>query len=296
VGTRQQEDRDVTQVRRPLIAALTLFTVAIALDRTGIGAGSDVVGTHAYAIAAGAILLPTLLPGFRRTRAIVPISTAVASLLGYSVLVGTGFFGDVGVHVAAIELSFVGLAASLGFALGAGLDQLDALVATIAVGDSPALDLEGPTAANEIHTEVARSRRHDRPLTVTVLAPTPDGMSNALDRAAIEVDTAIRRRFLYGTLAGTVSRVLRRSDLLFEHRPTGRFIVLSPETDGDGSALLLDRIQTATAAAGIATSIGSASFPEDGIGFETLIEEAERDLETRNAVPQLRAVEHGGAS
>lgn len=286
----------MTQVRRPLIAALTLFTVAIALDRTGMGADTDVVGTHAYAVAAGAILLPTVLVGFRRSRAIVPVATSVAALLAYSVLRSTGFFGDLGVHVAAIELAFVGLAAGLGYALGRGLDQLDALLTTIAVGDSPALDLEGPIAANEIHTEVARSRRHDRPLTVTVLAPTPDGMSAALDDAAIEVDVSIRRRFLYRKLAGTVSRVLRRSDLLFEHRPTGRFIVLSPETDGDGSALLTDRISTATAAAGIATSIGSASFPGDGIGFETLVEEAERNRESRHATPMLRAVESGGAS
>lgn len=286
----------MTQVRRPLIAALALFTVAITLDRAGIGAGADVVGTHAYAIAAGAILLPTVLVGMRRTRSIVPIATSVAMLLASSVLMSTGFFGDLGVHIAAIELAFVGLAAGLGYALGAGLDQLEALITTVAVGDSPALDLEGPIAANEIHTEVARSRRHDRPLTVTVLAPTPDGMSAALDSAAIEVDVSIRRRFLYRKLAGTVSRVLRRSDLLFEHRPTGRFVVLSPETDGDGSALLTDRIRAATSAAGIATSIGSASFPDDGIGFETLVEEAERDLESQHSAPKLRAVQPGGAS
>jgi hypothetical protein len=286
----------VTHVRRPLIAALALFTIAITLDRTGVGSGADAVGSHAYAIAAGAILLPALLVGFRRTRPVVPIATAGAALLGYSVLRGTGFFGEVGAHIAAIEFAFVSLAAGLGYALGTGLDQLDALLATIAVGDSPAVDLESPTAANEIHTEVARSRRHDRPLAVTVLAPTPDGMSAAIDRAAVEVDTAIRRRFLYGKLAGTVSGVLRRSDLLFEHRPTGRLVVVSPETDADGSALLIDRIRSATAAAGIATQVGTASFPDDGIGFETLVEEAERDLQTRAQAPTLRAVERGRAS
>lgn len=284
----------MTHVRRPLIAALALFTVAIGLDRTGIGAGSDVVGTHAYAIAAAALLSPMIVVGLRRTRTGVAVATAIGVLMGYSILFGAGFFGDAAPHIAAIEMSFVALAAGLGHALAVSLDRLDELIEVVAVGESPAIDLEGPLAANEIHTEVARSRRHDRPLSVTVLSPTTHGLEGALERASIEVTEAIRTRFLFGTLARTVAGVLRRSDLLFEHRPTGRLVVLSPETDSDGTSLLVERILSATAANGIETIAGTASFPSDGIGFETLIDEAERSMNRAAEAPRLRAVEQGG--
>lgn len=286
----------MTHVRRPLIAALALFTIAIGLDRAGVRADADTVGTHAYAIAACAIMLPTFVAGIRRSRPALGIASAVGVLLAYSALFHTGYFGDGGVHLATIEVAFVALASGLGHAIGSTLDRFDLLLTNATVGESPAIDLEGATAANEIHTEVARSRRHDRPLSVTVLSPTARGLNDALDRAAIELDRAIRTRFLYGSLARTVAGVLRRSDLLFEHKPTGRLIVVSPETDADGTSLLLDRILTATAATGIETVAGTASFPADGIGFETLVEEAERDLAARTATPRLRAVEQGGMS
>lgn len=286
----------MTQVRRPLIAALGLFTLAIALDRAGAGTGADVVGTHAYALAAAAIIVPATAAGLRRSTPALVITTAIGVLLGLSAVAGLGFFGDLPVHIAAVEVAFVALAALLGHGIGSALDQLDVLLTTAAVGESPAIDLEGSMAANEIHTELARSRRHDRPLSVTILSPTERGFEDALKRTALEMDRAIRRRFMFGSLARTVAGVLRRSDLLFEHRSSGRLIVLSPETDEAGNALLVDRILGATSASGIETMAGTASFPNDGIGFETLVEEAERDMNRAADQPILRAVERGSAS
>jgi len=277
------------------MAALGLFTVAIALDRTGIGAGSDVVGTHAYAIAAIAMLVPMTTAGLRRAGPMIAVGSAIGTLTVYSALFGTGFFGGLPAHIAAIEVAFVALSSALGHALGQSLAHLDGLLGVVAFGESPAIDLEGPLAANEIHAEVARSRRHDRPMSVTVLSPTERGLNDALEQAAVEVDRSIRTRFLFGALARTVSGVLRRSDLLFEHRPSGRLIVLSPETDNEGTALLVERITSATASTGIETMAGTASFPHDGLGFETLVDEAERAMNEQGQKPQLRSVEQGTA-
>ncbi len=286
----------MTYVRRPLIAALTLFTAAIALDRSGIGSSGDAVGTHAYVIAALAVVAPLVSPAIQHGAVWLMPVTAGGMLMSYSILGESGFFGAVGVHVAATEVAFVLVAAVLGRMLGAGLSGIDGLLTTAATGESPAIDLEGPLAANEIHTEMARSRRHDRPMSVTVLSPSARGLERALDSAAIEVDRAVRTRFLFGSLARTVSSVLRRSDLLFEHRATGRLIVLSPETDSAGTALLVERILAAVDRTGIDSVAGSASFPEDGIGFETLVERAEEMIAAQDEQPRLRAIGDGGSA
>ncbi len=283
----------MTQVRRRIIAALALFTVAITLDRMGVSSGDRAIAGHAYVIALGAVLLPLISRGIRRTSAWTLPIAAGGVLIGYSVLFKVGFSQSGNIHLAVTEVAFVALAAWLGHEIGWSLDRIDDLLMTAAFGDSPALDLEGPTAANEIHTEIARGRRHDRPLSVTVLSPTDAGLETALENFALDVDRSIRTRFLFGSLTRAVADQLRRSDLLFEHRPSGRLIVLSPETDAEGTALLLRRILDATARVGIETRAGTAAFPKDGIGFESLVDRAQIDLEAR-IEPYLRAVEREG--
>jgi len=283
----------VTQVRRRIIAALALFTVAITLDRMGVSSGDRAIAGHAYVIALVAVLLPLISVGMRRTSAWTAPVAAGGVLIGYSILFKVGLSESGSIHLAVTEVAFVALAAWLGHEIGWSLDRINDLLMTAAFGESPALDLEGPTAANEIHTEIARGRRHDRPLSVTVLSPTDAGLENALENFALEVDRSIRTRFLFGSLTRAVADQLRRSDLLFEHRPSGRLIVLSPETDAEGTALLLRRILDAAAGVGIETRAGTAAFPEDGIGFESLVKHAQIDLEAETE-PHLRAVEREG--
>jgi len=285
----------VTQVRRPLIGTLALFIAAITFDRVGVEAGADAIAVHAYLIALVAVALPLTLPSVRRMSLWLLPATAAGALVGYSVLMGRGIFEPGSIHPATTELAFVGLAAWLGHQLATNLAGLEDLMTSAAFGESPALDLEDPVAANEIHTEIARGRRHGRPIAITVLAPTPEGLKAALDNVTLEIDHTVRTRFLFGSLARTVSGQLRRSDVLFEHRPSGRLIVLSPETDQDGTDLLVQRILTATAETGIETRAGTATFPDDGTGFETLVNHAEADI-AQSSTPLLRAVQQGDSA
>jgi hypothetical protein len=274
---------------------LALFIAAITFDRVGVEAGADAIASHAYVIALAAVALPLTLPSVRRMSIWILPAAAAGALVGYSALVGRGVFEPGSIHPATTELAFVALAAWLGHQLATNLIGLEDLMSSAAFGESPALDLEDPVAANEIHTEIARGRRHGRPIAVTVLAPTPEGLMAAMENVTLEIDHSVRARFLFGSLARTVAAQLRRSDVLFEHRPSGRLIVLSPETDQDGTDLLVQRILTATAATGIETRAGTATFPDDGTGFETLVNHAEADIEQSTA-PLLRAVHQGDSA
>jgi hypothetical protein len=200
-------------------------------------------------------------------------------------------FRNRSVHVIATEVVFLVLAVRLGHHLARTLARFDDTLGVIVFGDTRARDIESSEAADLIHDEIARSRRHGRPLSLTVLCPVPASVHTAVDNAAVEVDRAVRRRYVYGKLARAVGEQLRRSDLLFEHRASGRLFVLSPETDPDGTALLVKRVSEAAAIAGIPADTGSASFPGDAIAFESLVEAAEADLAAYlEPAPHLRAV------
>ncbi|MBI5157922.1 MAG: hypothetical protein HZA58_07930 [Acidimicrobiia bacterium] len=279
----------MTQLRRPLLALVALFTAAITIDRIGVESGTEAVSSTVYALAALAVAAPLALASLRRTRPWMAATVAVSSYA--TLLVTSSHFRNRSIYVIVTELVFLVLAVRLGHHLARTLARFDDTLGVIVFGDARTRDIESPEAAQTIHDEIARSRRHGRPLSLTVLTPLPTSVETAVDNAAIDVDRAVRRRYVYGKLARAVSEQLRRSDLLFEHRASGRLFVLSPETDPDGNTLLVKRVTEAAAIAGIPADAGSASFPDDAIAFESLVAAAEADLAAQvDRTPHLRAV------
>jgi len=270
----------MTHIRRPLLGLLALLAGAVTLDRLGLnGAGEGALAPWVYALALGAIVLPMILPALRRGG---PWLLVVLSLAAYAALKGalpeSPGSGAFHIHLAAAEAALVGLAAFLAHRLAAGLDGLDQALAAVGFGEYPALPLEGPQATNEILAEMARSRRHDRPLSVAVVEPQPDSFVAAVEAAGEEVQRALRSRYVRGRLARVIADHLRRSDLLFEDRSTGRFVVVSPETTSEGAALLVGRICQAAGILSLRVRSASASFPEHAIAFEQLLAQAEQRL------------------
>jgi hypothetical protein len=276
-------------IRRPLVGLLALFAGAITIDRAG-GTDDAAIATWVYLLAVAAVAAPLLAGGPRRARPWLLLVGVLAAYL-FVRLLTSGTAGETfDAYLSATEAAFLACATYLGRKISVGLHEIDETIGSVAFGESPALDLDGPRAANEILSEMARSRRHDRPLSVTVLEPSPEGMAAATARATEEVQRALRRRFVYGRLAAVISDQLRRSDLLFEHRESGRFVVLSPETELDGAALLVNRIREAASAMDLDLVSGMATFPEQAVTFEQLVFEAERRLGAPPPHPALRPV------
>jgi hypothetical protein len=279
----------MTHIRRPLLGLLALIAGAAIVDRWGLGrSGDSALASWVYALALAAVAMPLVLPVLRRARPWAPATVTLGAYLILKALMpqspGTGLFE---IHLAAAEAALLGATALLAHRLASGLDGLDQALAAVGFGDYPALPLEGPQATNEILAEMARSRRHDRPLSVAVIEPTPDSFSGAVDLAGEEVQRALRTRYVRGRLARVIADHLRRSDLLFEDPATGRFVVLSPETSPEGAELLVGRIRGAAALLEIDVRSASASFPEHAIAFEQLLAQAEQRL--AGITPQVPA-------
>jgi hypothetical protein len=288
----------MTHIRRPLVGLVVLFAAAVTLDRIGLGQREGTaIAAWVYLLAAALVALPFLFGGLRRAPAWSNLLLALIAYTSLKILLpggpGTESFSP---HIAATETGFVTAATLLVHRLAAGLDRLDDTLATIGVGDYAAAPLEGPQATNEILAEMARSRRHDRPLSVTVVEPGEASFDLAVDRAGEDLERALRTRFVRGRLARAIDAQLRRSDLLFEHPESGRFVILSPETDTAGVELLVRRVREAAVRVGLDLQAGTASFPVHAISFDQLIESAEAHLAGRfdPGAATLRPVEHGG--
>jgi len=283
----------MSQVRRPLVGLIVLYAGAITVDRVGEPSLPWWVFLYAG-------LLVAVVLGRSSLRQARPQTLVVAALFPFLVvrlLTATTTTLSTEIYLVITEAAFIALAAALTHRVARGLHGLDDALAAVAFGENPALPLDGPEAGNEILTEMARSRRHERPLSVTVLAPDPASFDVAVERSAEEVQRAIRSRYVRSSLGRLIAGQLRRSDALFEDARTGHYLVLSPETGDDGAGLLIERIERAAAAAGLKLDSGSASFPEQAVSFEQLIEVAERRLAGDETLPpRLRAISAGPGS
>lgn len=291
----------MTYIRRPLVGLVALFTAAVAIDRVGLtSSGTATIDTAVYALAVAAVAAPLTFAGMRRSSAVGPTLWWLAV---YAIVTGVGE-GSIalGAHLSetVVEVTFLGLSSLLAHWMGIDLQTIDDSVGAAMFGASAAVSLDDPSAAGEIHSEMARARRHGRPLTVTLIAPDPDSMEMAVDHATEDMTRAMKERWLHGNLARIIGDQLRRSDLLFEHRPSGRFVVVSPETGESGSSLLTARIRENASRLRVKLRSGSASFPDGALTFEDLVQQAEARLEGLET-PQrasLRAVDEpagGGA-
>jgi GGDEF domain-containing protein len=134
-------------------------------------------------------------------------------------------------------------------------------------------------AEDDIQVELIRSRRHHHPLTVMVVEPERESIQVALNRTVEEVQKAMMSRYVTTSLARVVSSQLRRTDLVIDQRDKNRFIIVSPDTTAANSTMLADRIQAAAAVQlGVLVSCGVASFPDEALTFEELVQQAKTNL------------------
>lgn len=280
----------MTAVRRPLIGLIGLFTGALTIDRLALARdGARSVESPAYLLALAFVAAALVFRPLRRGNPAIAVTLAAG---GSAILhAATGSLVD-DPYRALVGTALVALTAVLARSVARGLDDVEGTLATVAFGESPALPLDGRKAAGEILAEMARSRRHGRPLTVTVLAADPVSVEVATEMAAAEIQQAIRQRYVHGRLARTIADQLRRSDLLFVDPATGRFVVVSPETSAEGSRLLVERIRSAVEPTMISLAAGYAGFPDHALTFEQLVERAQDHMET--GVPA--AVREGDAA
>ncbi len=187
--------------------------------------------------------------------------------------VGTALFQTI------TELVVVSLSVLVSYDLMRNLNVMEDLVEKVTFGTMSQRVLDMQLAEEEIKTEMIRSRRHERPLTVMVVEPAPNALEANMQRVVQEVQRAITRRYVLGSLANAISDEARRTDLIIRRDQQGRFVILCPETTLEGSIVLADRIRANVAERlGIPVAFGVATFPDEALSFDELLRKAESDL------------------
>jgi GGDEF domain-containing protein len=197
------------------------------------------------------------------------------------------------IEFAVIVLEFLLLELGVWFAhrLAVQIGQAESIMDTLALGAFPSRARSVEQEHQQIKKEFARSRRYDRPLSLVVIEPEPED-TNATAELLKNIQDDLLHRFRSARVGQVLDEYTRQTDLILkDHR--GRFVILCPETDHEIVALLAGRLaRSVMERTGLSIRWGVASFPDDALSFDDLLEKAhDRLTHSMKPVEQLTAVE-----
>jgi hypothetical protein len=154
-----------------------------------------------------------------------------------------------------------------------GIPNLVAILRTNEAGY--ALVVDEDTAARTVEGELARSRRHDRPLSFLLLEP--DGRArapefeNELRHVSSLAVRELEEVYTRARICELIAEQVRRSDVVVSSAKN-QFVVISTDTSEAGTAALAARMSAATEAAlGVSLRSGIATFPAQGTNYGELV-------------------------
>lgn len=214
---------------------------------------------------------------------LMKISIYVYLLFWMFVYILTWFFAwrsydpPLSLQVLGIQLILVTISAGLAYDVGRHLRAIDNLLEGLATTTYPNRTLEFSQAGDRISAELTRSRRYHHPLSVIIVETVGDKTERG-SKQFEKLQRDLLRRFAVARVGQIVSERARETDLILRDH-SGRFVLLCPETTGENSAIFGERIRRAVSEhVGADVVWSSASFPDEALTFDELIERAEQRL------------------
>ncbi len=154
-----------------------------------------------------------------------------------------------------------------------GVSEFERAVARITIGQNDALTESFSTGQAEMYREIRRARHHQRPLALMAIGVEKTSIQVALDRMVQEVQQAMMKRYVMSDVARRLCDKLEDYDIIAQNND--HFLVLLPEVTLEELSDLSDQLRRAISEqVGVTLQIGTASFPNDAVTFESLVEQA----------------------
>lgn len=187
----------------------------------------------------------------------------------------------------------------LGYQLAYGISHAESLMDAMALTAFPNRIKDFDSARDRIRIEVARSRRYHRPFSLIVVRASVDDIMDIQDLfGAIQHD--LRDKFSAARLGHIIDKDIRQMDLILRDHQ-GQYLILAPEVGQEGANLLVQRIShLVEEKAKLHLSWGIATFPDDALSFDDLLDAAHTrllhpsDSLKTQPIPSALSEEHRG--
>lgn len=261
---------------------LAFLAVLFNLERFDYFQRSDLnIDGFVYVLVTVAIVSIILVPFLRRwSYPVLLVVTAIAYVVLKVYLSSTkAVWGGNQSYITIVELTLVGISVILARYLAGWLEDFVNAVENITFAKLRRVrTLE--EVGEDLESEMYRSRRYQHPLTVVVAKPEVGSLRMAIHRTVEEVQRSMMVRYVaISLMTRALYGHLRRTDWLLEDSSKREYVFVLPETRGERADIIIDRIQKTALELGVEVSCGIATFPDDALTFESLIDHAETKME-----------------
>jgi GGDEF domain-containing protein len=278
-------------LRRSLIQLLLGLTLFFNIERLDFGQANIIdIQSFVYVLGLIAVLSTISLSLLIQISPSVAVALWLALFLLFKVLVFNErpVLGSIYTYLTVTEAGLITILVVLAYQVAHALNEYGQAVEKVMVADRGQQILQVDEAAEIVETEMRRSRHYHRALSVVVAIPEQDGVQVILPRLVQEAQQALIHRYAAARLADTMRQELRRMDTVLEDRKNGRFVILCPEVDEQGTNTLIEHLRTAVAEKlGISIDFGVSSFPDNALTFEELVRQAEMRVNHRGVKTDL---------
>jgi GGDEF domain-containing protein len=154
-----------------------------------------------------------------------------------------------------------------------GMDEFENAIAHITIGQIDTQVEPFSTGQAEMYREIRRARHYQRPLALLAVGVEEKSIQVVLDRMVQEVQQAMMKRYVLSDIAKTLCQKLEDYNVIAQ--TNSHFLILLPEVSSDQLAELAGRLhQAVSEQVGATLQIGTASFPDDAVTFESLVDRA----------------------
>ena len=268
------------QLRFSLIALVFFIGIVLNLERFDIGRQIDVINIHSffYVLFGVAILSTLAFTALRRISLPIQLLGWVAIYLFSKLFIFTDrpLLGGTYTFLSITEMTLLVIGVMRAHQTTENLFAFERVIANINLSGVSSRVMEFDKAGDEIAKEFIRSRRYKIPLSVLVVKLDPEVIKASRENTMEEVILSLMTRYTANSLVRVLDKELRRTDLIIEQPRRNRLILLFPETDANGTKVMASRIeQISKENLGISISCGYATFPDEAITFDELIQRAE---------------------
>lgn len=249
------------------------------------GLAANVLGFSPYffTVLTAAVILFILAPTLQKWALVIALGLTAAAYAGLWFALGGRFSGDQ-FSTLALELLFLITGMMLAREITISFREMEQIIDKLifATFSGRALLLE--EASKVIQTELARSRRYNRPLSLVIIEPDPVAIEEqfqAIPRSPVgkEIQKQLARRYVMAQIAEILDKEARNTDIIIKQDKPDRFIILCPETETSNTNTLIRRmVEKSRAQVGAQIGFGVASFPEEAMTFEELLQKAEAKM------------------
>jgi len=289
-----RKERLMTNLKRSFFWAAFYLAVVFVLGQTDY-TGRPIINFASYFYLAVMIAVPVTLffPSIANVSTYVPLFVWAGVYMFLLRIIDREQSADAS-DFAVIILEFILLEIGVWFAhkLATQLSHAESVMDALALSAFPNRAHDIDRENQRIKTELTRSRRYHRPLSLVVIeSESEDEKSTRELLKSVQHD--LLNRFTSARVGQIIDDRIRQTDLVLRDQ-RGRFVILCPETELKSAILLGQRISKAIRErTTLQVLFGTAAFPDEALTFDDLLLKARDRLSRYVEIPSEEQVTIG---